>query len=71
MAVGNLPMSPFILAFLLSSNLESYFRQGVSYAGGDYTVFFTRPVSLLFILIAVYSLVGPMIHRKIKKAKAA
>lgn len=35
------------------------------------TSFVTRPISLIFILIAVYSVVGPIITKMLKKRKAA
>lgn len=70
MAVGNLPTSPFILAFILSQNLEAYFRKGVSYADGDYSVFFTRPISLIFILIAVISVAWPTLKKHVFNKKS-
>lgn len=63
-------LSPLVLAFILSDDLESYFRKGVSYAHGSYAEFFTRPVSLIFLLLAVFSVVWPYISEKRKKAKA-
>ena len=35
MSVAGLPTSPLVLAFILSSKLERYFRQGISYAHGS------------------------------------
>lgn len=64
MEMAKLPTSPFILAFILSKSLEEYFRKGISYADGDYSMFFTRPISLIFILIAVLSIVWPIVKRK-------
>ncbi|GAB6087196.1 tripartite tricarboxylate transporter permease [Alkaliphilus crotonatoxidans] len=69
MALGELPTSPFILAFILSQNLEAYFRKGVSYADGDYTKFFTRPISLIFLLIAIISVVWPIFKKYVLKKK--
>ena len=59
-----------MLAFILGGKIESYFRMGVSYGKGDYSLFFTRPISLIFILITVYSLFGPMIRKALKKKTA-
>ncbi len=67
MAMADLPTSPFLLAFILGGSFEQYFRKGISYSYGRYTDFFTRPISLLFILIGVGSIVLPMLKRKIKK----
>lgn len=63
-------LSPLVLAFILSDDLESYFRKGVSYAHGSYSEFFTRPVSLIFLLIAVFSVVWPYISEKRKQKKS-
>lgn len=62
--VAEIPLSPVILGFILCSTLEGYFRKGVSYADGSYTEFFTRPISLMFLLIAVISVVYPIIKSK-------
>ena len=66
-----MPSTPLMLAFILGSKIESYFRMGCSYAKGDMTSFLTRPISLIFILIAVYSVIGPVISKMLKKKKAA
>ena len=64
-----LPMTPLMLAFILGGKIESYFRMGISYGKGDYSLFFSRPISLIFILITLYSLFGPMIQNVIKAKK--
>lgn len=70
MDMFGMPMTPLMLAFILGSKIEEYFRTGVSYARGDMTRFLTRPISLIFILIAVYSVVGPIITKAIKNRRA-
>ena len=67
--VFKIPTSPLILSFILGGKLEEYFRKGVSYARGDYSVFFTRPVSLIFLLIAVLSLAAPLLKKLLPKKK--
>lgn len=67
--VAGIPLSPLVLAFILCDDLEGYFRKGVSYAKGSYAQFFTRPVSLLFLAIAIFSVVWPMIENKRKAGK--
>ena len=64
-----MPSTPLMLAFILGSKIESYFRMGCSYARGDMTSFLTRPISLIFLLIAVYSVVGPLISKLRKSRK--
>ncbi|NDL67809.1 tripartite tricarboxylate transporter permease [Anaerotalea alkaliphila] len=72
MHMAHIPTSPFLLAFILSGSLESYFRKGISYASGDYTVFLTRPLSLLFLLIGVGSILWPLFLRNVvRKTKNA
>lgn len=71
MDMFGMPNTPLMLAFILGSKIESYFRMGCSYARGDLTSFVTRPISLIFILIAIYSVVGPIITKAIKSRKAA
>ncbi len=71
MDMFGMPSTPLMLAFILGGKIESYFRMGCSYAKGDMTTFVTRPISLIFILIAVFSVVGPIISKSLKKRKAA
>lgn len=71
MDMFKIPMTPLMLAFILGGKIESYFRMGCSYAKGDLTSFITRPISLIFILIAVWSVVGPIITKQIKKRRSA
>jgi putative tricarboxylic transport membrane protein len=70
MSVGGLPTSPLVLAFILSSKLEGYFRKGISYAHGSYTEFFTRPISAALLAIAVFCVVWPIVSDARKKKKA-
>ncbi|MBQ8092537.1 MAG: tripartite tricarboxylate transporter permease [Clostridia bacterium] len=71
MDMFGMPMTPLMLSFILGPKIEEYFRTGCSYARGDLTRFITRPISLIFILIAVYSVVGPIITKAIKNRRAA
>ena len=73
MGIAGLPTSPLVLAFILSSKLERYFRQGISYAHGSYAEFFTRPISAVLLLVSVFCVVWPFLsdHLKTKKAAAA
>ena len=71
MSVAGLPTSPLVLAFILSSKLERYFRQGISYAHGSYAPFFTRPVSFILLIIAVLCVVWPYVSDHLKAKKSA
>ena len=48
---ANIPLVPMILGLVLGPIMERYFRQGIGAAGGDLTIFVTRPVSLVFLVI--------------------
>ncbi len=69
--MAGIPTSPMILAFILGPKLEEYFRKGVSYSEDGIITFFTRPVSALFLLVAVLSVVYPIIKAKYLDKKAA
>ena len=68
--IEGISLSPLVLAFILSDDLESYFRKGVSFAHGSYAPFFTRPVSLIFLLLAIFSVAWPYIAEARKKRAA-
>ena len=61
---ADLPTAPFILAFVLGEILETHLRRGLTY---DATKFLTRPVSVILLLFAIYSLVSPYIKDAIRK----
>ena len=50
---ANIPMVPLILGLVLGPIMEAYFRQGIGGAAGDLTIFITRPVSLVFLIIII------------------
>lgn len=66
-----MPGTPLMLSFILGSKIESYFRMGCSYARGDMTSFIKRPISLVLLLLALWSVAGPMISMAIKSRKEA
>ena len=58
---ADIPVTPFILSFVLGTTLETNFRNAISYAGGDWTSFFRRPVSCILLLVAIGSVIMPLI----------
>lgn len=56
--IGIMP-APIILGFVLGPILEDNFRRSLIISGGDWTTFFTRPISLALMLINLFILVGP------------
>ena len=53
--------APLILAFVLSPLLENALRQSLIMSGGDFSIFFTRPISLLLIAAALFLLGMPLV----------
>ena len=70
MTYADIPVTPFILSFVLGSMLETNFRNAISYAKGDWTSFFTRPASCILLLVAVSSVILPFIQNRLKARKA-
>jgi putative tricarboxylic transport membrane protein len=46
------PAAPLLLGFVLGPMIEENFRRAVVVSGGDYSVFFTNPLSATFLLFA-------------------
>ena len=67
MAYAGIPSTPFILAYVLGSTLETNFRKAVSFSRGDMLMFFKRPASCILLLIAIFSVLWPYIAPKLKK----
>lgn len=69
MNFAGIPATPFVLSYVLGSNLESYFRKAVTYSRGNYATFFTRPASCILLLIAIGSVLYPFIKNYIAGRK--
>jgi len=50
-----------ILAFVLSPLLENALRQSLIMSNGDFSIFFSRPISLLLILASLFLLFLPLL----------
>ncbi len=53
--------APLILAFVLSPLMENALRQSLIMSHGSFSIFVTRPIALLFFLVALFLLVSPLI----------
>jgi TctA family transporter len=63
--------APLILGFILGPMMEENLRRGMLHSRGDFSVFFTRPLSLAFLLLAAAMLMVvalPAIRRGREKA---
>ena len=57
----DIPSVPIVLGLVLGPIFEARIRQALGGANGDFTIFFTRPVSLALILIMVFAIVAFMV----------
>jgi putative tricarboxylic transport membrane protein len=67
---ANYPLPPLILGMVLGPIAESQFRRSLVIADGDYSVFFTRPISAVILGFSVLSVVVPLVataHQERKK----
>ena len=62
MQFAGIPNSPFTLAFVLSTILETYFRRALSYSGIG--TFFTRPISCMLIVFSLATVFWPIIRNR-------
>lgn len=68
--VLRVPSTPMIIGFILGSMTEENLRQALMQTGGSWSIFVTRPISLIFLLIALVSVVMT-IRSKVKEKKTA
>ncbi len=61
------PLGPFILALLLGPTAESNFRRSLALSSGDYSVFLTRPISIILFILTIISLTYGPIKNAVKK----
>lgn len=64
------PAAPFILAFILGDMLEQSLRKTLTISDGDYSIFLDRPIAMSFLVLALLSLLLPVIigfYRRMKK----
>lgn len=55
------PASPVILALILGPMMESNFRRSLLIGDGDWSIFFTRPISAILIGLAIITLFTPLL----------
>ena len=57
------PIAPFVLAFVLGPMFETTLRQSLQQSQGDATIFVTRPISAVILLLTVLVLVQVIRHQ--------
>ncbi len=63
--------APLVLSYILGPVFEDNLRRSLNISGGNFAIFFTRRISLFFILISIFILVLPLlswVRRKYLKA---
>lgn len=61
---------PLLLALILFEPLERNFRLGLTLSGGDLSIFVTRPLALLFLVIACLAFVLSLRNERIRAARS-
>jgi len=49
------PVAPMVLAQILGSMMESNFRRSLSMSQGDFLIFFTRPITVIILALALFT----------------
>ncbi|MEH7247597.1 tripartite tricarboxylate transporter permease [Neobacillus niacini] len=58
------PIAPLVLGLVLGPMVENNFRRALTISNGDFSIFLTRPISLVFILITLLWLVIPFMMKR-------
>jgi putative tricarboxylic transport membrane protein len=64
------PTAPMVIAIILGPKVEEALRQSLVLSDNDPSIFFTRPISLTFIIIILLTSIIPVIKRRIKWFKS-
>lgn len=64
------PIVPMLLAIVLGPVLEEHLRISLIISGGDPSIFITKPISLVLILIALVFFFTPLVSPQIRKWRA-
>lgn len=67
--VYEFPTGPFILGLLLGGMLESNLRRALVMSHGSYSIFITRPVSCVLLILVLITFIWPVIKGIIKNNK--
>lgn len=65
------PLTPMVIAIVLGPLAESNLRRALILSQGSWGIFFTKPISCLFILLAVFMLFFPTVKKQLAKRRQA
>jgi putative tricarboxylic transport membrane protein len=63
----SIPTTPLIIGVILGGMTERNLRQALMQSGGSWSIFFTRPLSLIFLIVAVISIVMTLRKKHIEE----
>ncbi|KQL44688.1 transporter [Brevibacillus choshinensis] len=63
LAKNDFPMAPLVLGLVLGPMIENNLRRALTTSNGDFSVFIEKPVSLVFLIIAVLWITVPLIMK--------
>lgn len=63
------PTAPMLLAFVLAPLLESNMRKAFIISGGSLSIFFTRPITCVLMIVFIAIILVPIIKGVVKKRK--
>lgn len=67
MIKGEFPLSPIVLAMILGPMAEGNLRRSLVMSHGDYSIFLSHPIAATFIVIAILSLLWPIVKHLLHK----
>lgn len=62
------PAPPIILGIILGPMMESNLRRSVVMSQGDLSIFYTRPITVVLLCLAIITLFSPLLTKKIRKS---
>ena len=65
------PLTPMVIAIVLGPLAESNMRRALIISQGSALIFFQKPISCFFILLAVFMLFFPLVKKHLEKKKGA
>jgi len=69
MKTDGFPFPPLVISLVLGNFMETNLRRSLILSKGSIGIFFTRPICVAILVVAVLSLIYPIIKRTIQKAQ--
>jgi putative tricarboxylic transport membrane protein len=63
------PLAPIVLGVVLGPIAEDQFRRAMQMSNNDISIFFTRPISLAFMILSVISILYPFVNKWIRNRR--